>query len=166
VLTVTRPSDVTIDPSGQFLYAAIADGSPEDVPPAVLGFAIEPVRGVLTSLPNSPLTIGDSPFSLAADASGRFLYVGDAGSNSSGVSGFSIDSNIGAATRIPGASIPTGSLSISMAVDPSAQFLYVGLNGNQGIQAFRIDQQNGALTEITGSPFPALNTVFIFATTY
>jgi len=166
VLTVTRPSDVTIEPSGQFLYAAIVDGTPENVPPAVLGFAINPVTGVLTSLPSSPLTLAGSPFSLAADASGRFLYVGNAGPDSTGVSGFSIDSNTGAATTIPGASIPTGSLSISMAVDPSAQFLYVGLNGSQGIQAFRIDQQTGALTEINGSPFPALNTVFAFATIY
>ncbi|HET7107420.1 MAG TPA: beta-propeller fold lactonase family protein [Candidatus Acidoferrum sp.] len=168
IATGARPDDVTVDPSGRFLYATLSDGSPGGVPPAVLGFAIDSLTGGLTPLPGSPFNGGDGPFSTATDASGRFLYVGSAGTDSSGggISGFSIDSDTGVATAIPGASLSTRLFSISVAVDPSAQFVYVGHRGNQGIQAFRIDQQTGALTEITGSPFSALDTVFAITTTY
>ena len=167
VPTGTRPSDVTVDPSGRFLYATIANGSLEQSPPVLLGFAIDSATGVLAPLPGSPSNGGDSPFSLAVDPSGRFLYVGNAGSDSSGdVSGFSIDSDTGAASGIPGPTVPTGPSSISLTVDPGGQFVYVGTIGSQRLQAFRIDQRSGVLTEITGSPFPTIDTVFAFATVY
>lgn len=168
VPTGSRPSDVTIDPSGRFLYATTANSSAEQVPPALLGFTIDPATGVLAPLPGSPINAGDSPFSTATDASGRFLYIGNAGNDSSGggISGFSIDSSTGVVTGIPAATLSTELLAISVAVDPSAQFVYVGHRGSQSIQGFRIDQQTGALTEIAGSPFSALDTVFAIATTY
>jgi DNA-binding beta-propeller fold protein YncE len=42
-----------------------------------------------------------------------------------------------------------------VAVDPSGTFAYVANNGSNNVSGYRIDPRTGALTAITGAPFPA-----------
>jgi 6-phosphogluconolactonase (cycloisomerase 2 family) len=162
-----RPSMLTVDPSGSFLYATIPSSS-LGASTLVFGYAIDPLDGILTPMAASPFNAGESPVSAATDASGRFLYVVNNADNTDGnsVSGFSIDAGTGALTNIPGTPFSAAASPLSLAVEPGAQFAYVGLALSPGMRAFAIDQQTGALTEITGSPFPADAGIQAMAVTY
>jgi 6-phosphogluconolactonase (cycloisomerase 2 family) len=167
VATEFRPSSLTIDPSGRFLYATIPSSS-LGASTEVLGFSIDPTTGALTQIAGAPFNAGESPTSAAADASGRFLYVANNASSADGnsISAFSIDASTGALARVPGTPVPAPLSPFSVAVDPSGQYVYTGLLGPEGIRAFTIDQRTGALTEIAGSPFPAGGAVNAIATTF
>ncbi|HEX4488370.1 MAG TPA: beta-propeller fold lactonase family protein [Terriglobales bacterium] len=167
IIAGPSPKVLTVDPSSHFLYATIA-GSTEDMPSAFSGYAIDHVSGLLTPIKGSPFANAENPIATAIDASGRFLYVVDSGqaTDENVVSAFSIDPGSGALSPIPGASLPVSPLTQSIAIDPSAQFAYVGLSGTQGIRAFKIDQNTGALTEISGSPFVDRGDVTAMALTY
>jgi len=79
VQTTTRPQMVTVDPSGRFLYASVPFGSQLNPTPALLAFAIDSATGVLSPVTGSPFSAGENPASVAADPSGRFLYVTNVG---------------------------------------------------------------------------------------
>jgi 6-phosphogluconolactonase len=44
-----------------------------------------------------------------------------------------------------------------VSIDPTNRFLYVASHGAANIAGFRLDASSGALTPISGSPFPAGN---------
>ena len=162
-----RPSTLTIDPSGRFLYATIPSSS-LGTSTSVFGYAIDPLDGILTPITDSPFTAGESPVSAAADASGRFLYVVNNADSADGnsLSGFSIDAGTGALTNIPGTPFSAPASPLSLAIEPGAQFVYVGLALSPEVRAFAIDQQTGALAEILGSPFPADANIQAMVATY
>jgi 6-phosphogluconolactonase len=90
--------------------------------------------------------------------SGRFLYASGQGNNT--IQAFTIGT-AGTLTPVAGSPFSTGPSGINpmnMVTDPDGRFLYVadfdaGVGGN--ISAFTVDTNTGALTLITGSPFPA-----------
>jgi 6-phosphogluconolactonase (cycloisomerase 2 family) len=167
VATGFRPSMLTVDPSGRFLYAAIPSSS-LGASTLVFGYAIDPLAGTLTPMADSPFKAGESPVSAAADASGRFLYVVNNADSADGnsVSGFSIDDGTGALANIPGTPFSVAASPLSLVLEPGAQFAYVGLALSPKVRAFAIDQQTGALAEIFGSPFPADANIQAMAATY
>ncbi len=122
----------------------------------VSAYQIKPNGGLL-AVPSSPFSAGGAPNSVTVVPSGRFAYVADMIPGS--VSGFSVAKN-GMLTPIPGSpfAAPTGTAFVTN--DPSGRFLYAlncGANcsgsGPGDIAAYTIDQQTGALTPISGSPF-------------
>jgi 6-phosphogluconolactonase len=160
------PIGVSADPTGKFLYVTDNTGGP-GCGGTVVGcgvnnisaFSISPMTGGLTAIPGSPFSAGIGPAGLAADPSGRFLYVSNY--NSFTVSAYSIDPSNGALVPVPGSPFAAGREGISVAIDPTGRFLYVG---NQscappavpcGLSAFSIDPVTGVLTPVVGSPFPA-----------
>jgi 6-phosphogluconolactonase (cycloisomerase 2 family) len=158
---------LTVDPSGSFLYASIPSSS-LGTSSLVFAYTIDPLDGTLTSITDSPFNAGESPVSVAADASGRFLYVVNNADNADGnsVSGFSIDADTGSLTDISGTPFSAATSPLSVAVEPGAQFAYVGLALTPKVRAYAIDQRTGALTEILGSPFPADANIQAMVATY
>jgi 6-phosphogluconolactonase (cycloisomerase 2 family) len=149
------PFGIVADPAGKFLYTPNLIGNPQAT---ISAFAIDSSNGALTTVPGSPFptqTDGFS-FSIAVHPSGKFLYA-DVGPESNAVEGWTIDGTTGALTTVvPGSPFPVGNTPgpfiSSIVIDPSGKFLYApGMPGT--IYGFTINQNSGALTPMTGSPF-------------
>ncbi len=143
------PPGIAVAPNGRFLYAT-------DQNQSVWAFTIDPNSGTLTPVSGSPYFAGSQPYGLKVDPSGKFLYV--ALSNAAGIAAFSVDSASGALTAIPGSPYMTAASQFTqtyrLTIDPSGKFLYAfNLNGRT-VSAFTIDPISGALSAISGSPFP------------
>ena len=92
-----NPDQVTVDPSGRFVYVA-NDGA---VGPSGAGvLAVDPNTGALTPALGSPFAAGKSPSGVTPNANTGFLYV--ANENSNNVSVFSINPATGVLTEIAG----------------------------------------------------------------
>jgi 6-phosphogluconolactonase len=139
----------------------------------VSSLAINLANGALTGVPGSGILAGAMPpgFTaagmLAADPSGRFLYVVNrygcvlpTGANPGCVSAFAIDPASGMISPIAGSpfalTLPPSEVAGepgSAAIDPSGKFLYVASDTQHAVvSAFAIDPASGALTQIEGSP--------------
>ncbi|MGA8215826.1 MAG: hypothetical protein WB799_19700 [Candidatus Sulfotelmatobacter sp.] len=128
-----------------YLYVALANET-------VDGFSIDATTGALTALTNSPYTVGalGSVNSVAADPTGRFLFVAGLG----GVSVFSVNSTNGELTLTNGSPSSTGNVVLEqMATDGLGKYLY-GVQSFPGTEvvAFSYDS-TGTLTAVPGSPF-------------
>ena len=150
------PVSVTVDPTGQFVYAANVLSND------VSAYRIDQGTGALTPISGSPFPAGLGAWSVAVDPTGQFAYVSNCGQptctdpNSPGtVSAYTIDPNTGALTPVPGSPFPAGARSDGMTVDPTGRFVYVTNRSSNDISAFAIDATTGALTPIAGSPFAA-----------
>jgi 6-phosphogluconolactonase (cycloisomerase 2 family) len=136
--------------SKKFLYL------PQNDSLTIQGFTIDHSSGALTAISGNPfLTAGAD--SITSDSAGRFLFVGN--DTTGQISVFQINSTTGALVAAPGSPFSAFNLDFAhvLAVDGSGKFLYVGQGSSfLPIHAFSIDQNNGALSPITGSPF-ALN---------
>jgi 6-phosphogluconolactonase len=85
-------------------------------------YRIDRSAGALKEIAGSPFAAGDSPWSLAVDPSGKFVYVANRGG---AVSGYKIDPSTGALRAIAGSPFAPGYGPVSVAVDPSGKFAYV-----------------------------------------
>lgn len=153
----TAPGDeqLTIDPSGQFLY--VSDGEP---PGGILAFTIGPA-GTLTPVPGSPFVIpnqtvaNSEPYGIVD--TGKFVYAALLGSNQ--IAAFSIDGGTGALTPVPDS--PFSAEVLPAILTFAGKFLYV-INATDGsISGYAINPASGALTPIPGSPFGSENTYFV-----
>jgi 6-phosphogluconolactonase (cycloisomerase 2 family) len=145
------PLDLTVHPSGEFLYVANDLRGPGNS--FVSAFAIDINTGALTQVPGSPYQTGQNTSSVMGDPAGKFLFVGNGGSNN--VLAYSINVNTGALTAVPGSPFPSGTSTVGGAVDPTGRFLYVSNDLSNNVSAYSINAISGALTPIPGSPFPA-----------
>jgi DNA-binding beta-propeller fold protein YncE len=157
-LTVTN--GLAAGPGGNFLYATAGVG--------VDAFSLSNL-GVPALIAGSPFLSGGS-LELAVDPSGKFLFVPDI-DGPNGVSAFTIDSTTGVLTLVPGSPFlfagqtVLNSRPFGIVVDSTGQFVFVALEATNQVAAFSIVSGTGALMPVPGSPFPAGNTPFLFATT-
>jgi len=165
--TGKTPTGLAIDPGGKFLFAANQTSSDISV------FSISGTA--LTQVPGSPFTTipagysypnGTLPAAVAVSRTGKFLYVANQLANF--VSVFSVNSTSGALAALGVPFYNVGIAPSGVAVTPNGGFLYVanaGANSNN-ISAFAIcdavvtscsnpNNQDGTLTPVAGSPFPA-----------
>ena len=148
-------SALAVDPLGRFLYVLNPNANDVSV------YAIDQTTGALSNVPNSPFTADDAttPQVLAAEANGKFLYVGNHQGSQSGfttvgvIDIYSIDANTGALASATPTPTPGPFNPVSMVVDAKGRFLYVyqGPNGATGdaggaIEASQIDPITGLLT--------------------
>lgn len=140
------------DDYGRFLYVTELFGG------ALQGYAISTTTGTLTNLPGSPFA-AETPLSLFAEPTGRFLYVLNV---SSGISLYSINAGDGTLTHVR--DLPVGGSPYRLRGDPSGKFLYVRSNGGYGdsLGGYSINPVNGNLTTLPGSPFPIGTNVIFF----
>jgi 6-phosphogluconolactonase (cycloisomerase 2 family) len=149
----TGAGAIQVTPDGKFVVVVNSGSS------NVAVFSLNASTGALTQVSGSPFATGQqpglmaiSPPPLAGSArSGKFVFVADEGGS---LSAYTIDS-AGSLTAAPGTPVPIGTNAqpVSMAVDTAGKFVYVGLVG-RAVAGFSIDQSTGALTPVSGSPFP------------
>jgi 6-phosphogluconolactonase (cycloisomerase 2 family) len=158
------PTDVAVDRHGKFVYAVLG------IEDAITGFSIDQSTGALTDLPGSPypekyfcvpLGVCNYSWTMSLDPNGRFIYVSDSESNDFSI--FSVNQNTGVpsyagATSNGGICVP-----FTVNVDPSGSFIYnlgatvSGCQGTDAVLGFSINQGNGSLTSVPGSPFANAN---------
>jgi 6-phosphogluconolactonase (cycloisomerase 2 family) len=137
------PLNMKLAPNGSVLYITGA-GSPGYIE------AWSVVSGVPTSLLNPVVQPGSSPYGLAINPSGSYLYTANFGDNS--ISEFSINSD-GSLTELPGSPIGEAYTSpVSLLIDNSGKYLYVANEGSGNLGAYAIGS-DGGLTLLTNSPF-------------
>ncbi len=144
------PGNLSIDPSGRFLYAASTSG--------ITAYSLNQTNGTLSAIAGSPFTDGSTLRASIVDPAGKFLY---ASGNTTQIttSVFAIDSISGALTPVAGSPFlsPINSEVFSLAVHPSGRFLYGSYPLVNGIVAWSINPSTGALTVTSASPFATGN---------
>jgi 6-phosphogluconolactonase len=139
------PVDITVDPSGQFVYMANYYGG-------ISAFTINSVTGGLTAVSGSPFpTAFPDVYSVTVDPTGKFLYATCGVANV--ISAYVIDSSTGALTTVAGSPFLAGSFPMTVRVDPSGRYAYVTNVNSNSISAYLVNSSTGALTPIAGSPF-------------
>ena len=141
---------LVVDAGGKFLYTS--DPGQQNI----VGYTIDSTTGALTAAPVTPLGVPRQIRQMAITPQGKFLYATD--EFNSVVLGFSIDSSTGGLTAVAGSPFPVpsgnaGQDIIGVTSDPSGKFLYTANAQGIGLSGFTINQTNGALTDIPGSPY-------------
>jgi 6-phosphogluconolactonase (cycloisomerase 2 family) len=85
------------------------------------------------------------------DPAGKFVYAANVTSTNY-VASYAIAPSSGTLTL--SSTAVAGSLPLAVTVDPSGQFVYVANQNSGNVAVFTVDAATGALTEVTGSPFP------------
>lgn len=115
-------------------------------------YAIDQGDGSLSFVIGSNISAATVPVSLASNSTGDFVYYGA----QNFISAFVLDTGTGLFTETSGSPFAITENMVKLVTDPSGNFLYVLSNNNAGdesyLAAFEIDQGNGNLTEISGSP--------------
>jgi len=130
--------DVAAEPSGRFAYVSTGNN-----PGTLIAYSIDQTTGALTSIGSVPS--GNTPFGMAIDPTGRFVYV--ANRNSHNVSAYAINPRTGALTAVPGQPFSAGgNTPNSVTVDRTGRFAYTANQGDNTISIFTIDRSTGTLT--------------------
>jgi len=154
IATGSTPHAVVVHPSGKFVYVAnYGSGASAG---SISAYSIDPLTGALASIDadqaagNQPtIATQNGPQSLAVTASGAYLYVANALSNT--VSAYGINLTTGALALINSLATGTNPYSIAIDPDPAAAYLYVANQGSNDIWGYNITG-NGTLSPfVTGS---------------
>jgi 6-phosphogluconolactonase (cycloisomerase 2 family) len=157
--TVTPPA------KPDFLYAITLSGLPPNSGINLLSFKVDAATGALS--PSSTTPLAQFTVGLAVDPAAKSLYLSSLFPPA--IDTFSIDAGTGVPT-------PTGAFSVNgicalcppqsapgvLALNPNGKFLYYGSASwgptvVEGVGAVAVDGTTGALSSITGSPFPDNN---------
>jgi 6-phosphogluconolactonase len=110
------------------------------------------------SAPSGQYFTGGGPIAVAVDPGSRFVFTANQGDNT--VSAFSIGgANANSPTLAPVAGSPfsVGRTPYDVATDITGDHLYVANRDDSTVSVFSVDAGTGALTEISGSPFPLVS---------
>jgi 6-phosphogluconolactonase len=143
-----NPISLALGATGRFLYSA----NPDATNPSISGFSVDLGSGVLTPLSGSPFPLAVS-HDIATDRAGAYRYV----TTGASIVGYGIDATTGAPIALAGFPVSAGASAYSVSIDPTNQFLYVANDGTTNVSGFRLEASTGALTPMSGSPFPAGN---------
>jgi 6-phosphogluconolactonase (cycloisomerase 2 family) len=144
------PVDIASDLGGYRLYVANQGSHDLDA------YFINRDNGSLIEVPGSPFALAATGLRVVVHPSGDFVYATSSSSSSSDINAFAVQSN-GSLTPIPGSPFALSGTTGALAMDPSGKYLYVedSASGGAGaVAGYTIDETNGALTPIPGSPFP------------
>ena len=130
-------------PEARFVYALNADET-------ISGWTFDEISGRLRHNGYTYLPGVQGSKTIISDPAGKFLYLANSASGT--ISAFAITA-AGDLARTPLSPFNAGADPQSMAIDPAGKFLYgSGLFNNMA--GYAIDN-NGALSLLPGSPFPA-----------
>jgi len=118
-------------------------------------FSLNSSTGALT-LVSGPLQVGDDPAGVAEDASGNYVYIPNTADVT--ISAFKFDSATGTLSGVTGSPFPSGGNGningpLGITTSSTGSFVYV-CNASNDISVFSINSASGALSPISGSPFP------------
>jgi 6-phosphogluconolactonase len=138
------------DPQGMALYGStlyVANAGSD----TVSAYTIDYNTGALTALPGSPVPVGKNPTSIVVDPSTGVVFVANHG-GSNDISAF----NSFDLTPVPGSPFPAGGNPLSLEFGAGGNFLYTANPDatNPSVSGFSFNPDTGALSPLTGSPFP------------
>jgi len=152
VVTGAAPGLLSLHANGRLAYV------PNNTDGTISAFTVNPNSGLLTPVAGGAVAAGVNPVSsVAIHASGKFLYLRNAGAvdTAGSVSAYTINQTSGALTAI-GAPVAIGANSARAVFDPAGKFLLVANQGapaeNGSLSEFSVNQTTGALTALTGVP--------------
>lgn len=135
-----KPSAVTQDPTGSYVYVADYNGA------RIFGFSVGSTG--TAPLSGSPFSAGNQPAALVFDATGKYLYV--ANSLDSNVTGYSMSGGVLTALG----SFATDTQPVAIGIDPSKnQFLYTANFLANTVSGFQVNASTGTLLNAQKSPF-------------
>jgi 6-phosphogluconolactonase (cycloisomerase 2 family) len=149
-VTITTTAELQ---AGGFVYTANTDYWSGDTANFVQGFSIVAGNGALAPLLQGPVKANVAPYSVASDAGGYRLYVGDRVSGD--IFPYFMDRSNGSLTPVPGAPFPVDRSVTAVAVHPSGKLIFAARNeqaAGDGVAVFQL-QSNGALVQAAGSPY-------------
>jgi len=159
---LTAADIMTVDASGKFLY--VGQLSPSS---GVAGFSIDQTTGALTALPGSPFNLQVAQ--IRTTLTGEFLLgvqeIQDAGSSATDlhVYVYAINPVSGVPTAVGGSPFVTTAAPYDLTISPNGQFVYLPETTVGGtlapLEGFSLNQTNGVITKLSGSPFSSLPTV-------
>jgi 6-phosphogluconolactonase (cycloisomerase 2 family) len=140
-----------------FVYVVDQEASPNAT---VLGFAQDTSTGALTPLSGTTYNgtlktwqgyhAGVTPSAIAADPTGRFIYVTDQTSNE--IYGFGIDNQVtGNLIALNSSPYPTGEFPVALVIDPRGKYLYTANLNSGSISSFTIDAASGSLSGVAAA---------------
>lgn len=155
------PHSLTFDPPGAYLYVA-NKGSDN-----LSAYAVDAGTGALAPLSTATYATGTGPSAVvdsngeSVSSEGGFVYVANSG-GSNNISVFAITAGTGALTPVVGSPFAAGGNPHSLVITPFTPWDYSGANlytanfdgTSSTISGFGVDADTGALTAISGSPFP------------
>jgi 6-phosphogluconolactonase (cycloisomerase 2 family) len=149
--TGSQPDWIVFTPDGKYAYVA---NNGQDT---ISAYSVDATSGALTPLTTPTYPTDEHPEDLTIDSTGTHLYAPVAlGSSNGAIDGFTINAD-GSLTKITGSgSWLVGITPRYLALDPTAPFAYVSSagTGGTGVYGFSVDPTTGALTALTGNPFP------------
>jgi len=118
-------------------------------------FGLNSSTGVLT-LVSGPVQIGDDQSGITVDSSNKYVYVANTADVT--ISAFQFDSSTGSLSGVTGSPFPSGGNGningpLGITTSSTGSFVYV-CNASNDISVFSINSASGALSAISGSPFP------------
>jgi 6-phosphogluconolactonase (cycloisomerase 2 family) len=147
----TGGTSIALAPSGQDLFVG-GYGSPAG---SVFAFTAAPTSGLLTAGTNSPVAAGNTPYGIAVDPTGQFVFA--TASFGQYLYVYSVGSGA-ALTQVPNSFFYTGSGPYGVAVSPlgtaNGGFVYTAGSAVNQVTGFSYDG-TGNLTQLPSSPVPA-----------
>ena len=150
----STPLSVVADSAGNFAYVSNSGEG------TVSAFRVDQTNGALiANVPNAPFTAGSGPQPVTLHPSKPFAYVANSGSGD--LSAYLVNTLTGELTVItnPGPPVTNffdaGSIPQQVTIDPSGKFALVANAGSNNVSVYQINQIDGRLAEVTGSPFPS-----------
>ena len=142
------PQDITVDPSGHYVYVTFAGAAGVEV----AGYSRDQATGALTALPNSPFGNigGNNSQGIRITPNGSFAVIANAATNN--VSVMSLDPGTGTLTNISQSPFAAGASPVAVALDPTSKFVFIANDGDNTLSAYTMGS-GGELTPIGGSPF-------------
>jgi YVTN family beta-propeller protein len=156
------PSNLTIDPSGQYIYSLNSNSSDISL------FHVDSLSGTLTEsacdlvTPNTTCGTGGTPASMVFGSSGRFAYVANQLSDT--ITVHELDSGSGALSDFDAVQPPQddtaggSSNPVKLSLHPSGGFLYAVHDATDDVTVYAIDALDGTLLPVTGSPVASSGT--------
>jgi len=141
---------VTFAPNGAALVSETGPAGSSDAS-TISSYSIL-ANGTLSPISAGVATLGNANCWNAATPNGRWVYVSNAASST--ISGFHIGTD-GSLTPIGSTVLginPTGAVNLDIAVTADSQFLYSLNSGNGTIGVFAIEQEGGALVNLSEDP--------------
>lgn len=147
-------NSIITDPAGKFVLA-VSNGSSTSFG-LIAVFNLDATTGKLSEITASPFQTGPDPSSVTTDPAGKFVYV--ANTANATISAFTLNATSGALGTVPGSPFPSGGQGtingpLGIAADAAGKYIYV-CNASNDISVFTFSSQTGALSVLTGSPFP------------
>jgi 6-phosphogluconolactonase len=141
---------IAIDPSGNYLFTVAGSNS-------IYSFPRDTTTGALGTVSGSPVPVDFGTFAITTDPAGKFVIaVSNAGSTVFGtISVYSLDSTTGKLALVAGSQPHIGVDPSSVVVDPSGKYVYTANTADATLSALTLNPSTGALTTISGSPFPS-----------